>query len=243
MNDKKNREPMVIALATGKGGSMKTTSAVFLACALVDQSRGEQHVLVVDADVQGDAKDWWYRAAELDDPLPFDVMSAAPADIAHLHGINGPCNIWPISPSMADIAHLHGINGRLDDPVDWVLIDSAPYGRALDESVNNADLVVIPSSPSRIDLDQAVGVKDLCDRRGVPAAILLCRTEANTTALRDALAWVDAADIACFETLIPKRQDILNAKSTRPRGSRLHEYRDLSGELKQTMRQLKGEDL
>ena len=117
MNDKKNREPMVIALATGKGGSMKTTSAVFLACALVDQSRGEQHVLVADADVQGDAKDWWYRAAELDDPLPFDVMSAAPADIAHLHGIND----------------------RLDDPVDWVLIDSAPYGRALDESVNDAE--------------------------------------------------------------------------------------------------------
>lgn len=220
MNVKKNREPMVIALATGKGGSMKTTSAVFLACALVDQSRGEQRVLVADADVQGDAKDWWYRAAELDDPLPFDVMSAAPADIAHLHGING----------------------RLDDPVDWVLIDSAPYGRALDESVNNADLVVIPSSPSRIDLDQAAGVKDLCDRRGVPAAILLCRTEANTTALRDALAWIDDAGIACFETLIPKRQDILNAKSTRPRGSRLHEYRDLAAELKQTMRQLKDEE-
>ena len=194
----------------GKGRMLCSACPMRLDCisrALVDQSRGEQHVLVADADVQGDAKDWWYRAAELDDPLPFDVMSAAPADIAHLHGIND----------------------RLDDPVDWVL--------------NNADLVVIPSSPSRIDLDQAVGVKDLCDRRGVPAAILLCRTEANTTALRDALAWIDAADIACFETLIPKRQDILNAKSTRPRGSRLHEYRDLSGELKQTMRQLKGEDL
>lgn len=35
MNDKKTREPMVIALATGKGGSMKTTSAVFLACVCV----------------------------------------------------------------------------------------------------------------------------------------------------------------------------------------------------------------
>ncbi len=45
-------------------------------------------------------------------------------------------------------------------------------------------------------------MKDLCDRRGVPAAILLCRTEANTTALRDALAWIDDAGIACFETLI-----------------------------------------
>ncbi len=40
----------------------------------------------------------------------------------------------------------------------------------------------------------------------------------------------------------PKRQDILNAKSTRPRGSRLHEYRDLAGELKQTMRQLKDKE-
>ena len=47
---------------------------------------------------------------------------------------------------------------------------------------------------------------------------------------------------ACFETLIPKRQDILNAKSTRPRGSHLHEYRDLAGELKQTMRQLKDKE-
>lgn len=62
-------------------------------------------------------------------------------------------------------------------------------------------------------------MKNLHDRRGVPSAILLCRTEANTTALRDALEWIDAAGIACFETLIPKRQDILNAKSTRPRGS------------------------
>lgn len=125
MNDKKNREPMVIALATGKGGSMKTTSAVFLACALVDQSRGEQHVLVADADVQGDAKDWWYRAAELDDPLPFDVMSAAPADIAHLHGINGRLDdpgrlgadrLRPIWPRIGRIGEQRGPRGHPVEP-------------------------------------------------------------------------------------------------------------------------------
>lgn len=38
MMEKKNDGPVVIALATGKGGSMKTTSAVFLACALTDQA-------------------------------------------------------------------------------------------------------------------------------------------------------------------------------------------------------------
>lgn len=217
MNDKKNREPMVIALATGKGGSMKTTSAVFwpapswtspgrAARARRRRGRaGRREGLVVQGRRAG-------RPAAVRRDVRRAGRHRAPAQDQR--------------PSRR--------------PVDWVLIDSAPYGRALDESVNNADLVVIPSSPSRIDLDQAVGVKDLCDRRGVPAAILLCRTEANTTALRDALAWIDAADIACFETLIPKRRDILNAKSTRPRGSRLHEYRDLAAELKRTMRQLKG---
>lgn len=149
------------------------------------------------------------------DPLPFDVMSAAPADIAHLHELNG----------------------RLDEPVDWILIDSAPYGRALDESVNNADLVVIPSSPSRIDLDQAAGVQDLCAMKGIPNAILLCRTEANTLALREALEWIDREHRARFDTLIRKRQDILNAKPTRPHGTGLHEYRDAAGEIKQLMRE------
>lgn len=36
MIERKNDGPAVIALANGKGGSMKTTSAVFLACALAD---------------------------------------------------------------------------------------------------------------------------------------------------------------------------------------------------------------
>ena len=208
--DKKTREPLVIALANGKGGSMKTTSAVYLACAMVDQSQGERRALVADADVQGDAKDWWYAASEIGEPLPFDVLSASPADLAHLRELNA----------------------KLAEPVDWVLIDSAPYWRALDASLNNADFVIIPTSPSRIDLDQAAGVQDLCGERGIPNAILLCRTEANTTALREALDWLDREKRACFDTLIPKRQDILNAKSTRPKGSALHEYRDLAAELK-----------
>lgn len=216
MMEKKNDGPVVIALATGKGGSMKTTSAVFLACALTDQAQGEQRVLVADADVQGDAKDWWYRAGELGEPLPFDVLSASPADLTHLR----------------DAAA--GLGG---DPVDWILIDAAPYGRALDEALKAADLVIIPSSPSRIDLDQAAGVQDLCAMKGIPNAMLLCRTEANTLALREALEWIDREHRARFDTLIRKRQDILNAKPTRPHGAGLHEYRDVAGEIKQLMRE------
>lgn len=214
MNPTNDPNPMVIALATGKGGSMKTTSAVFLGCALADQSHGEERVLVADADVQGDAKDWWYRAGELGTPLPFDVLSAGPADVAHLRATAL----------------------RLDRPADWILIDAAPYGRALDESLKAADLVVIPSSPSRIDLDQAAGVQDLCEAKGIPNAILLCRTEPHTVALRDALAWIDSNGRSRFDTLVPKRQDILNAKPTRPHDRGLHEYRDVAAEIKRLMR-------
>ena len=57
MNDKKNREPMVLALATGKGGSMKTTSAVFLACALLFLFCVVLFVFVVFVFVLVDAKD------------------------------------------------------------------------------------------------------------------------------------------------------------------------------------------
>ena len=92
-----------------------------------------------------------------------------------------------LSASPADLAHLHEAASRLNHPVDWILIDVAPYGRALDEALKAADLVIIPSSPSRIDLDQAAGVQDLCTAKDIPNAILLCRTEANTLALREAL--------------------------------------------------------
>ena len=125
MNDKKTREPMVIALATGKGGSMKTTSAVFLACASWTSPGASSVCSSPTRTCRATRRTGgtWPRDRR---PAAFDVMSAAPADIKHLHGIND----------------------RLDDPVDWVLIDSAPYGRALDESVNTRTSWSFPRAPA-----------------------------------------------------------------------------------------------
>ena len=61
----------------------------------------------------------------------------------------------------------------------------------------------------------------------------------NTNTLRDALAWIDHEQRAGFDTLIPKRQDILNAKPTRPHGTGLHEYRDAAIEIKQLAKRIK----
>lgn len=55
-----------------KGGVGKTTTAVYLACALV--TRGRQ-VQVWDADPQGSATEWALRAQDAGEALPFEVVS------------------------------------------------------------------------------------------------------------------------------------------------------------------------
>lgn len=52
-----------------KGGVGKTTTAIYLACAL--SSRGS--VEVWDLDAQGSATEWAYRAEEAGEALPFEV--------------------------------------------------------------------------------------------------------------------------------------------------------------------------
>ncbi|WP_072713694.1 ParA family protein [Rhodococcus rhodnii] len=64
---------MIISLVNTKGGTAKTTSAIYLAAAY--RRRGSD-VVMLDLDKQGSATDWADRAAESGDPLPFKVEVA-----------------------------------------------------------------------------------------------------------------------------------------------------------------------
>lgn len=64
---------MILSMVNTKGGTAKTTSAVYLAIAF---SRRGREVVMLDLDKQGSATDWADRAAEAGDPLPFPVHVA-----------------------------------------------------------------------------------------------------------------------------------------------------------------------
>lgn len=186
---------MRVALANAKGGVAKTTSCIYLAAVL---ARRGIEVAVYDADPQSSASLWAAAAEQAGDPLPFDVLPA----------------------NMATLAHLGG------DPAarEWSIIDAPPQGPLLDKTLAVADFVIVPTSDSPMDLQQAWDTLDRA-RHATRAALLPVRVEANT----NTLAALEQTDTARFDTFIAKRQPIKTSLSINPK--QLYEYRDLADEL------------
>ena len=192
---------MRIAIANAKGGVAKTTSSIYIASVIV--SRGGRAV-VYDADPQSSASLWAAAAEQAGDPLPFDVLPANMATLAHLGG----------APATKE----------------WSIIDAPPQGPLLDKTLAVADFVIVPTSDSPMDLQQAWSTLDMA-RMSTPAALLLVKAERNTKAFRDTMDALNAMDTPRFDTIVPKAQSYKRSLGTNPH--QLGEYRDLVTELQQ----------
>ena len=116
----------VLALLARKGGAGKTTLAVHLAVAAVQAGR---RVLLVDADPQGSAADWW-RTRSADAPELVQCEAEQVADVAA---------------------------AARRDGVDLVVVDTRPSVQADTVALARlADLVLIPTRPAILDL-RAIG--------------------------------------------------------------------------------------
>ncbi|MEG7318533.1 ParA family protein [Bifidobacterium breve] len=190
---------MRVALANAKGGVAKTTSCIYLAAVL---ARRGIEVAVYDADPQSSASLWAAAAEQAGDPLPFDVLPANMATLAHLGG----------APATKE----------------WSIIDAPPQGPLLDKTLAVADFVILPTSDSPMDLQQAWDTLDRA-RHATRAALLPVRVEANTNAWAQTLATLEQTDTARFDTFIAKRQPIKTSLGINPK--QLYEYRELADEL------------
>lgn len=129
----------VLAMASQKGGSGKTTLSGHLA--VEAQLRGDGPVVLIDIDPQGSLADWWNeREAEF--------PAFAQTNVARL---------------AVDLETLRQQGFKL------AVIDTPPaITVAIQSVIQVAELIVIPTRPSPHDLRAVGATVDLCERAGKP---------------------------------------------------------------------------
>lgn len=134
----------VLAMASQKGGSGKTTLSGHLA--VQAQRAGHGPVVLIDIDPQGSLSDWWNERAT-------DYPAFAQTSVARL---------------AADLEILRQQGFRL------AVIDTPPaITPAISSVIQVAELVVIPTRPSPHDLRAVGATVDLCERAGKPLLFVL----------------------------------------------------------------------
>lgn len=134
----------VLALASQKGGSGKTTVSGHLA--VQAQRAGAGPVVLIDIDPQGSLSDWWN---ERDGDLP----AFAQTTVARL-------------ASDLDVLRQQGFK--------LAVIDTPPaITMAIQSVISVAELVVVPTRPSPHDLRAVGATVDLCERAGKPLVFVV----------------------------------------------------------------------
>jgi chromosome partitioning protein len=129
----------VLAMASQKGGSGKTTLSGHLA--VQAQLAGAGPVVLIDIDPQGSLSDWWNERDT-------DYPAFAQTTVARL---------------AADLEVLRQQGFKL------AMIDTPPaITMAIQSVIAVAELIVIPTRPSPHDLRAVGATVDLCDRAGKP---------------------------------------------------------------------------
>ena len=134
----------VLAMASQKGGSGKTTLSGHLA--VQAQRAGAGPVVLIDIDPQGSLSDWWNERQT-------EYPAFAQTTVARL---------------AADLEVLRGQGFKL------AVIDTPPaITMAIQSVIQVSELVVIPTRPSPHDLRAVGATVDLCDRAGKAAIFVV----------------------------------------------------------------------
>lgn len=174
----------VISILNQKGGVGKTTLAVNLAAYLAGEHQKTAEVVLVDADPQGSALDWYGARGER--PASFTVVG------------------YPK-------ANLHMTVSEIGKHSDFVVIDGAPRVTDLSRSaIMASDLIIIPVQPSPYDIWASSDIIKLIReaqiyKPGIKTAMLISRRIANTAIGRDVEQALGCFDVPVLASKISQR--------------------------------------
>ena len=174
----------VISVLNQKGGVGKTTLAVNLAAYLAGEREKTAEVVLIDADPQGSALDWYGARGER--PASFTVVG------------------YPK-------ANLHVTVSEIGKHSDYVVIDGAPRVTDLSRSaIMASDLIIIPVQPSPYDIWASSDIIKLIReaqiyKPGIKTAMLISRRIANTAIGRDVEQALGCFDVPVLVSKISQR--------------------------------------
>ncbi|MER5172076.1 AAA family ATPase [Thioclava sp. GXIMD2076] len=228
------KAPRIIAVTNQKGGVGKTTTAINLACALIEQGC---RVLVVDLDPQGNASTGLGVELEDRDFSTYDLLTAdaEPADIIRKTEWDG---LW-LSPATTDLSsadmELHDVDQRSfllqkalrsehinDFEFDYILIDCPPSLSLLTvNAMVAADSVLVPLQAEFFALEGLsqlmLSVREV--RQGANPSLRIEGVVLTMYDVRNNLSQLVEADARAtlgeivFKTMIPRNVRISEAPS------------------------------
>lgn len=180
----------IISVIQTKGGTGKTTTAMMVSFAL--SSLGDR-VLVLDADKQRSAADW---AEEADDALGFEVLAV------------------PTDRTLETAIRRFG-----NQDYDFILIDTPPGSSSIVETASRAaDLVLIPTGVSPLDMKRTQATLDFFDGTDTPVAVVLVNVDKRERLLEFAQETLSANKRAALaDVIVPARSATRRAGATVPK--------------------------
>ncbi|WPF67347.1 ParA family protein [Corynebacterium sp. 22KM0430] len=152
-----------------------------------------------DTDPQGSATRWAEVAEQRGDSLKFTVEQLGASQLRTRPGTDG-----------------------------WQIVDTPPgQAREIQAAIDTADLVIVPTHPSPIDIDRVWPTLDTLTHRMV--GVLLIGVHERRRLYRETREIFESQGVATFYNFVPEREDIKNLFGSNP--NNLYTFNEICTEI------------